>query len=68
MIVCTAPNPKIIGGLVNGLEAQGKLLILAREFGLFCSPLFCLSKGRWTDSVVRLQLWVRFLSTQCLWF
>lgn len=32
MIVCTAPNPKIIGGLVNGLGMQGKLLILSREY------------------------------------
>ncbi|MCJ1250849.1 hypothetical protein MMC30_008077 [Trapelia coarctata] len=29
MIVCTAPNPQVIGGLINGLGAQGKLLILA---------------------------------------
>jgi len=69
MIVCTAPNPKIIGGLVNGLEAQGKLLILAREFGLFCSPLFACPKDvgltLWCDCS---WLWVRFLSTQCLWF
>lgn len=31
MVVCTAPNPKIIGGLVDGLEPQGKVLILSRE-------------------------------------
>ena len=28
LIVVTAPNPSIIGDLVNGLSAQGKLLIL----------------------------------------
>lgn len=31
MIVCTAPNPKVIGNLVNGLGIKGKLLILAGE-------------------------------------
>jgi len=35
MVVCTAPNLKIIGGLVDGLEPQGKLLILSRESRLF---------------------------------
>ena len=32
MIVATAPNPKIIGSLVNGLGLQGKLMILARKY------------------------------------
>ena len=31
LIVCTAPNPKIIGPLVGGLGMMGKLLILARK-------------------------------------
>ena len=30
LIVVTAPNPNIIGGLVNGLAPGGKLLVLAR--------------------------------------
>jgi D-arabinose 1-dehydrogenase-like Zn-dependent alcohol dehydrogenase len=47
MVVCTAPNPKIIGGLVDGLEPQGKLLILSRESRLFgCTlPLACWEIG-----------------------
>ena len=31
LIVVTAPNPKIIAPLINGLAPLGKLLILARE-------------------------------------
>jgi D-arabinose 1-dehydrogenase-like Zn-dependent alcohol dehydrogenase len=31
LIVVTAPNPKVMGPLVGGLGACGKLLILARE-------------------------------------
>lgn len=31
MIVSTAPNPEIMGDLVNGLGAQGKLVLLARK-------------------------------------
>ena len=31
MIVCTAPNPEIMGDLLNGLAPFGKLLLLARE-------------------------------------
>jgi D-arabinose 1-dehydrogenase-like Zn-dependent alcohol dehydrogenase len=32
LIVVTAPNPKIIPGLIGGLAPRGKLLILARKF------------------------------------
>lgn len=32
LIVVTAPNPEVMGPLVNGLGPMGKLLILAREF------------------------------------
>jgi D-arabinose 1-dehydrogenase-like Zn-dependent alcohol dehydrogenase len=32
MIVTTAPNPKIISPLINGLAPLGKLLVLAGEF------------------------------------
>lgn len=31
LIVVTAPNPSIISGLLNGLAAGGKLLILSRK-------------------------------------
>jgi D-arabinose 1-dehydrogenase-like Zn-dependent alcohol dehydrogenase len=31
LIVVTAPNPEVMGPLVNGLGPLGKLLILARE-------------------------------------
>ena len=31
MIVSTAPNPEIMGDLVNGLDAGGKLIFLSRE-------------------------------------
>jgi len=31
LIVCTAPNPEVITGLMNGLAPMGKLLILARK-------------------------------------
>ena len=31
MIVLTAPNPDIVGDLVNGLARQGKLIILSRK-------------------------------------
>jgi len=34
MIVSTAPNPEIMGDLVNGLGAMGKLILLARKFNL----------------------------------
>ena len=37
LIVVTAPNPKIIPDLVNGLAPLGKLLILARMF-IYISP------------------------------
>lgn len=32
LIVATAPNPEIIGQLVNGCAAGGKVLIIARKF------------------------------------
>lgn len=32
LVVVTAPNPDIMGPLVNGLAARGKVLILARKF------------------------------------
>jgi D-arabinose 1-dehydrogenase-like Zn-dependent alcohol dehydrogenase len=32
LIVVTAPNPEVMGPLVNGLGPLGKLLILAREY------------------------------------
>lgn len=38
MIVSTAPNPEIMGDLVNGLAAGGKLVLLARK--LKVSSLF----------------------------
>ncbi len=38
MIVSTAPNPEIMGDLVNGLGAQGKLILLSRTSSL-CAPV-----------------------------
>ena len=35
MIVATAPNTDIMKGLIGGLEAGGKLLVLAGEFSFF---------------------------------
>ena len=32
LVVVTAPNPDIVGPLINGLGPRGKLLILARKF------------------------------------
>ena len=41
MIVSTAPNPEIMGDLVNGLGTQGKLVLLSREcIYNFCLPHF----------------------------
>lgn len=34
LIVVTAPNPEVMGPLINGLGPLGKLLILARKFTL----------------------------------
>ena len=34
MIVSTAPNPEIMGELVNGLAPMGKLMLLSREYTL----------------------------------
>ena len=31
LIIATAANPKLIGGLVGGLAPQGKLLVLSRK-------------------------------------
>lgn len=31
LVVVTAPNPEIMGPLMGGLKAQGKILILARK-------------------------------------
>ena len=45
MIVSTAPNPEIMGGLVNGLGAQGKLVLLSREYTLLQDILISLLKG-----------------------
>ena len=42
MIVSTAPNPEIMGGLVNGLGAQGKLVLLSREYTTLWDFLACL--------------------------
>ena len=42
MIVSTAPNPEIMGGLVNGLGAQGKLVLLSREYTNLWDFLACL--------------------------
>ncbi len=35
LIVVTAPNPKIMGPLVDGLGPMGKLLVLARRYSYF---------------------------------
>ena len=40
MIVSTAPNPEIMGDLVHGLGAQGKLVLLSRKC-LPISPICC---------------------------
>ena len=42
MIVSTAPNPEIMGDLVNGLGPQGKLVLLSREYTILQDLLFCL--------------------------
>ena len=42
MIVSTAPNPEIMGGLVNGLGLQGKLVLLSREYTTLRDFLVCL--------------------------
>jgi D-arabinose 1-dehydrogenase-like Zn-dependent alcohol dehydrogenase len=44
LIIATAPNPQIIGGLVNACGPMGKVLILARKFlfSLIKSPLLIL--------------------------
>ena len=34
MIVSTAPNPEVMGEMVNGLGIQGKIIMLARKFKL----------------------------------
>ena len=44
MIVSTAPNPEIMGDLVNGLGAQGKLVLLSREYTILWVLLICLLK------------------------
>lgn len=36
LIIVTAPNPKIMGPLINGLGPVGKLLILARKYLKVC--------------------------------
>lgn len=33
LVVVTAPNPKIIGPLIEGLAPKGKIIILARKSG-----------------------------------
>ena len=38
MIVSTAPNPEVMGDLVNGLAAGGKLVLLARKLLPRISP------------------------------
>lgn len=38
MIVSTAPNPEVMGDLVNGLAPGGKLILLARKFHLPIVP------------------------------
>lgn len=32
LVVVTAPNPELMGPLMGGLRAQGKILILARKY------------------------------------
>ena len=59
MIVSTAPNPEIMGGLVNGLGAQGKLVLLSREYTTLRDFLVCLL----TEN---LQLWAKSKSTPSL--
>ena len=56
MIVSTAPNPEIMGPLVNGLGAQGKLVLLSREYTIL--------QDLWIFSLkALLQLWVKSKST-----
>ena len=53
MIVSTAPNPEIMGDLVNGLGAQGKLVLLSREYTILWELLVFLLRGilqRWAKS------------------
>tara|TARA_R110002003_G_scaffold235_6_gene17000 strand:+ start:9534 stop:9935 length:402 start_codon:yes stop_codon:yes gene_type:complete len=58
LIVVTAPNPEVMGPLVNGLGPLGKLLILARK----SLPLLrSISFG----VLMMLQLLARFRSTLC---
>ena len=56
MIVSTAPNPEIMGDLVNGLGAQGKLVLLSREYTILRNFLVYLL----TEI---LQLWAKSKST-----
>lgn len=58
MIVSTAPNPEIMGDLVNGLGAQGKLVLLSREYTLLKDLLIFLLKRI-------LQLRAKSKSTPC---
>jgi len=50
MIVTTAPNPEIMGALVNGLAPQGKLVVLSRtsspSISIFTRTLTFSSRGR----------------------
>lgn len=59
LIVVTAPNPQVMGPLVNGLGPLGKLLILARKFSSLLVPHHYTRFG--ALNIVS-QLWVRFLS------
>lgn len=45
LIVSTAPNPKVISGLTGGLEAGGKLLILAPCGGVEVNTADLIMKG-----------------------
>lgn len=45
LVVVTAPNPKIIGGLLNGLAPGGKLLILAPVGDVPVNSIAMITKG-----------------------
>ena len=45
MIVSTAPNPEIMGDLVDGLGAQGKLVLLSRESTILPDLLVFVLRG-----------------------
>jgi D-arabinose 1-dehydrogenase-like Zn-dependent alcohol dehydrogenase len=55
MILCTAPNPKIIAPLVGALGPRGKLLLVASEYSLSLFEAKLTQISRWRDSTEHYQ-------------